>query len=92
MEFTTDQATHGESAELFGASGYVWSWLQSTFENWQSEFLQLFTMVVLSTFLIHKGSQQSRDSQEELRMAILRIEEQLEELADSRASAGSSKA
>jgi hypothetical protein len=27
----------------------------STFENWQSEFLQLFSFVVFSAILIHHG-------------------------------------
>lgn len=41
--------------------------MASTFENWKSEFLQLFTMVVLVSFLIHRGSQESKDSDAELR-------------------------
>lgn len=80
VAFAADQQSHNQTAQLFGSSGYIWEWLDSTFENWQSEFLQLFTMVVLTAFLIHRGSSDSRDSQEELRIAILHIEEQLEEL------------
>ena len=80
VAFAADQQSHHETAQLFGSSGYIWEWLDSTFENWQSEFLQLFTMVVLTAFLIHRGSSESRDSQEELRIAILHIEEQLEAL------------
>jgi SNF2 family DNA or RNA helicase len=44
--------------------------LASTFENWQSEFLQLATFVILSTYLIHKGSPQSKDSDEEIKQMI----------------------
>lgn len=47
------------------------SFLASTFENWQSEFLQLGSMVILTSFLIHKGSPQSKDSEEEM-MQLLR--------------------
>ena len=35
-------------------------------ENWQSEFLQLLSFVVLTTFLIHRHSHESRDSQDEM--------------------------
>lgn len=34
-------------------------WFES-FQNWQSEFLSVFAMVVLSIFLRHKGSSQSK--------------------------------
>ena len=80
VEFVSDQQAHGEAAQLFGSSGYIWSWMQATFENWQSEFLQLFAMVVLTAFLIHKSSPESRDGDEELKIAILRIEERLIEM------------
>jgi hypothetical protein len=43
VEFASDQASHQQAAQLFGPDGYIWSWLEATFENWQSEFLQLFT-------------------------------------------------
>jgi hypothetical protein len=77
VEFAAEQQAHGETAQLFGASGYFWAWMQATFENWQSEFLQLFTMVVLVSFLIHRGSQQSKDSDEELRAQLDEIEERV---------------
>jgi hypothetical protein len=32
----------------------------STLENWQSEFLQLFSFVVLTAYLIHEGSHESK--------------------------------
>ena len=35
--------------------------LQSTFENWESEFLQMGLFVVLSIFLYQKGSSESKD-------------------------------
>ena len=77
VEFAADQQAHGQAAQLFGESGYFWSWMQSTFENWQSEFLQLFTMVVLVSFLIHKGSQESKDSDAEVRAMLEDVEERL---------------
>ena len=80
VEFVSDQQAHGETAQLWGSAGYFWSWMQATFENWQSEFLQLFAMVVLTAFLIHRSSSESRDGAEEMKIAILRIEERLIEM------------
>jgi hypothetical protein len=77
VEFVAEQASHGEDARLFGDSGYIWTFFAATFENWQSEFLQLFTMVVLTAFLIHKGSTESKDSDEEIKLMLNRIEHRL---------------
>jgi hypothetical protein len=35
--------------------------LQSTFENWESEFLQMALLLILSMFLYQKGSSESKD-------------------------------
>jgi hypothetical protein len=35
--------------------------LQSTFENWESEFLQMALLVVMTIFLYQKGSSESKD-------------------------------
>ena len=80
MKFAAEQHEHGQAAELFGPSGYVWDWAQATMENWQSEFLQLLTFVVLTTFLIHKGSHESKDSDEEMMATLKRIEDRLKAL------------
>lgn len=77
VEFVGDQQAHGEAATLFGGSGYVWSWLQATFENWQSEFLQLFTMAIFTAFLVHRGSTESRDSDEETMLVLTDIQDRL---------------
>ena len=79
FEFAADQQAHGGIATLFGNSGYLWSWLEATFENWQSEFLQLFTFVVLSAFLIHRHSHESRDEQDEMKAQIEEILARLKE-------------
>lgn len=73
-----DQALqHGEQAPaLF--SGEFWnSFLAATLENWQSEFLQLFSFVVLATFLIHRDSPQSRDGDDEMTADIKAIRAKL---------------
>jgi hypothetical protein len=73
VEFAGQQQQHQQAAQLFGPDGYIWEWLTATFENWQSEFLQLFTMVVLTTFLIHRHSHESRDSQDEMHKQVEEI-------------------
>jgi hypothetical protein len=50
---------------------------QSTLENWQSEFLQLFAFVVLAALYIHKGSAESKDGEENIEAALRRIEQHL---------------
>jgi hypothetical protein len=67
----------GQEPELLGPSGYVWRWGQATFENWQSEFLQLLAFVVLTSFLIHRGSHESKDGDDELRATLDRVEARL---------------
>jgi hypothetical protein len=79
-EFVAEQLEHGQTAQLFGDDGYVWAFGKATFENWQSEFLQLLTFVVLTTYLIHKGSHESKDEDEKVDAQLNRIEKKLTEL------------
>lgn len=51
---------------------------QSTFENWQSEFLQLLTFVVLTAFLVFEDSPESRDGDDEIKARLERIEAKLD--------------
>lgn len=81
VEFAAEQRGQGEAASVFGGGGYVWNWAQATFENWQSEFLQLFAMVTLTSMLVFRRSPESKDGQEELQRTIERVERRLEELA-----------
>ena len=77
QQFTDEQRTHGGAVE---AGDFVASFAQSTLENWQSEFLQLFSFVVLSALLIHKGSAESKDSDDRMEQALNRIEKRLDEM------------
>ena len=72
--FTDEQRSHGESTSV---GDFVSTFGQSTFENWQSEFLQLFTFVALAALFIHKGSAESKDSDEKLEASLRRIEAHL---------------
>jgi hypothetical protein len=78
--FTDEQAAHGEETKI---GDFVAQFAQSTFENWQSEFLQLFTFVALAALYIHKGSAESKDGTEKLEASLRRIEEQLGTLPSS---------
>jgi hypothetical protein len=80
VEFVAEQGEHGQNAEWFGPEGYIWAWAAATFENWQSEFLQLFCMVVFTAFLIHKGSAESKDSNDRMEQTLHRIERKLADL------------
>jgi len=83
--FTDEQAEHGESAEV---GDFVAEFSHSTFENWQSEFLQLFSFVVLAALFIHKGSAESKDGTEKLEASLRRIEERLDTLPATAPSEG----
>jgi hypothetical protein len=80
VAFAAQQAAHGEPASAFGDDGYIWQWAQATFENWQSEFLQIFVFIVLTTFLVHRRSHESPDTDYETEAALRRIEAKLDAL------------
>ena len=80
VEFVSEQTAHGEPAVAFGDDGYVWRWAQATFENWQSEFLQVFVFIVLTTFLVHKNSHESPDADYDTEASLRRIEAKLDSL------------
>lgn len=71
IEFGNEAASHGQE---FGWSEFLPAFGQATFENWQSEFLQLFSFVVLATYFIHRDSPQSRDGDDDMRDQLDRIE------------------
>jgi hypothetical protein len=65
--YVHEAATHGESPEV-----RVWlvEMARDTFENWQSEFLQLVWQVAGLTWLLHTGSPASRDGDERLESKV----------------------
>jgi hypothetical protein len=72
--FTDEQREHGQPVEI---GDFVSTFGQSTLENWQSEFLQLFAFVALSALFIHRGSAESKDTDEKFEASLRRIEEHL---------------
>lgn len=83
MQFVAEQEVHGQAASGFGPDGYIWSWAQATFENWQSEFLQVFVFIVLTTFLVHRHSHESPDTDHDTEAALRRIEARLDDIERS---------
>lgn len=72
--YTDQQRQHGDPAEI---ADFTSEFSQSTLENWQSEFLQLFSFTIMAAVLIHKGSAESKDSDDRMQAALKRIEEKL---------------
>ena len=72
--FVDEQRDHKEEVEI---GDFISTFSQSTLENWQSEFLQLFSFTVLAAVLIHKGSAESKDGTDRIESALKRIEDQL---------------
>jgi hypothetical protein len=86
--YAAEQAAHGEAAH---PSGFWLQFGQSTLENWQSEFLQLFSFVVLAAVLIHRGSAESKDGTDRIEQRVNEIHEMLRDQQPGarRAPAGS---
>jgi Domain of unknown function (DUF6766) len=72
--YTDEQLEHGGAVK---AGDFFTHFAQSTLENWQSEFLQLFAFVVLAALYIHKGSAESKDGTDKIEASLRRIEEHL---------------
>jgi hypothetical protein len=51
---------HGRAAETFTQYLGSSSFGEAVFENWESEFLQMFMYVLLTAYLVQKGSAESR--------------------------------
>ena len=59
-DYSSDQLAHGQPAvTVLGYLG-TGAFLEATFENWESEFLQMGMYVILTVFLFQKGSSESK--------------------------------
>jgi uncharacterized membrane protein YjgN (DUF898 family) len=76
--YVSDQQSHGEPS---GIADFITHFSQSTLENWQSEFLQLYSFVVMAALFIHRGSAESKDSDHRIEAKIDKIQEQVQKLA-----------
>jgi hypothetical protein len=70
QKYADDQQEHGASPT---AGGFVVQFGEATLQNWQSEFLEEFGLIVLTAAYLHRGSAESRDSED-------RIEQKLDEV------------
>jgi hypothetical protein len=63
MHYVSTQEMHQHPVQ---GIDFLWQFGNETFENWQSEFLQLLTMVVLTAYLRHKRSGEGKQNQEQI--------------------------
>jgi uncharacterized protein DUF6766 len=81
-QYAADQKQNGSDPTVWGPDGYVVYFGEWTFQNWQSEFLEVYLLIVLTASLVHKGSHESKDGEEEIKASLDRLERRLEQLAD----------
>ena len=74
QKFTDNAREHSQPVEL---GDFASDFGATTLENWQSEFLQLFAFVTLAALFVHRGSAESKDSEERIEASLHRIETQL---------------
>ena len=65
--FANDAAEHNQQPET---SAYLAEMLRDTFENWQSEFLQLIWQVVGLAYFLYIGSPASRESDDRVEAKV----------------------
>lgn len=59
--YNEDQREHREAEVDYGAYLVTGAFVESLFENWESEFLQMGVYVLLTAYLFQKGSAESKD-------------------------------
>src|SRR5215210_3259906 len=55
-----DQKDHDQPESGFSEYLTTGAFYEATFENWESEFLQMAAFIFLTAFLVQKGSAESR--------------------------------
>jgi hypothetical protein len=63
--FNADQRAHHEAAVSYGTFVRTGRFGETTFENWESEFLEMGTYVLLTVWLVQRGSAESKAPEEE---------------------------
>lgn len=63
--YNTERADDGSAPAAFSQYLFSGHFISATFENWESEFLQMALFVVLTIFLYQKGSSESKDPDSE---------------------------
>jgi Uncharacterized protein conserved in bacteria (DUF2188) len=85
QRYTDEQREHKQPVEV---GDFMSDFTASTLENWQSEFLQLFSFTIMAAVLIHKGSAESKDGTDRVEAALKRIEEKLDTEPTSQGNGG----
>lgn len=65
--FADEAREHAQTPEM---SGYLMMMLRDTFENWQSEFLQLLWQVVGLAYFLYVGSPSSKENDDRIEAKI----------------------
>jgi hypothetical protein len=73
--FTDEQRAHGQEVAI---GDFMAEFGTSTLENWQSEFLQLFSFVTLAALFIHRGSAESKDGTDRIEEMVKEIKAKLD--------------
>jgi Ca2+/Na+ antiporter len=79
FNYNQQQQEHSQSIISFGSyltTGHFW---EATFENWESEFLQMGLFVLLTAYLYQKGSAESKTEEEHAQEKREEEQEQKEE-------------
>jgi hypothetical protein len=59
-EYNANQTEHREAEVSYGKYLRTGAFVEATFENWESEFLQMGAYVLLTAWLLQRGSPESR--------------------------------
>ena len=65
--FVEEQTSHGQTPET---GAYLNEMMRDTFENWQSEFLQLLWQVVGLAYFLYLGSPASKENDDRLEVKL----------------------
>ena len=63
--YNDDQREHGEPAISYVDYLQTGHFIEATFENWESEYLQMGAYVLFTVFLFQRGSSESKDPDKE---------------------------
>jgi succinate dehydrogenase hydrophobic anchor subunit len=69
-KYVQDQDDHNQPTR---AGEFVIQFGEATLQNWQSEFLEAFGLIVLTSAYLHRGSAESRDSEDRLEAKVDRL-------------------
>jgi hypothetical protein len=63
--YEEESLSHGQAAVGFGEYLTTGHFFEATFENWESEFLQMFAFVLLTAWFVQRGSAESKPEEQD---------------------------